>query len=121
MKKIRLALLALMVAGALVGTNAALADDTEPDPDFNVQDSHWMEPSEPPETPAPPVPSPDPSTGTPASPVPSPDPSTATPVPPAPSPDPSEEAAPEDPHEDWEPPLMPTKGWIPQDPSEGNP
>ncbi|WP_162642043.1 hypothetical protein [Streptosporangium sp. 'caverna'] len=106
MKKIRVALLALMVTGALVGANAALADGTEPDPDFGVQDSHWMEPSEPPETPAPPAPSPDPST--------------ATPVPPAPTPGPSEGVAP-DPYEDWEPPQIPPKGWIPGDPSEGNP
>jgi hypothetical protein len=116
MKKIRVALLALMVTGALVGANAALADDTEPD--LGVEDSHWMQPSEPPETPAPPAPSPDPSTATPASPVPSPDPSTGSP---APSPDPSEGTAPEDPYEDWEPPYIPPKGWIPGDPSEGNP
>jgi hypothetical protein len=105
MKKIRVALLALMVAGALVGANAALADDTEPD--LGVEDSHWMAPSEPPETPAPPVPSPDPST--------------VTPVTPAPSPGPSEGTVPEDPYEDWEPPQTPPKGWIPGDPLEGNP
>ena len=105
MKKIRVALLALMVTGALVGANAALADDTEPD--LGVEDSHWMQPTEPPGTPTPPVPSPEPSTGTPASPV--------------PSPDPSEGTAPEAPDEDWEPPQIPPKGWIPGDPSEGNP
>ncbi|WP_371783698.1 hypothetical protein [Streptosporangium subroseum] len=135
MKKIRVALLALMVAGALVGANAALADGTEPDPDFGVQDSHWMEPSEPPETPAPPAPSPDPSpetpappapspdpsTETPVSPAPSPDPSTGTPAPSAPSPDPSEGTAPEDPYEDWEPPPIPPKEWTPKDSWEGNP
>ena len=118
MKKIRVALLALMVTGALVGANAALADDTEPD--LGVEDSHWMQPTEPPGTPTPPVPSPDPSTGTPASPVPSPDPSTGS-VPPRRVPILPRGRLPEDPYEDWEPPQIPPKGWIPGDPSEGNP